>query len=1048
MKKAYLFIICVLFIDSLYAQNPYFEYVKQIKGNVGSYAFATGVNVDALGNVYSIGRFQGTFDFDPGNGVYNLTSTSFYNNSYITKMDANGNFIWAKSFVGGENVPTKIVVNASGDVYTIGNFGDAYVTATIDLDPGLGIANLTSSIGGGDFFISKLDANGNYQWAKRIGSGGNDYGNCIQLDAFGNVIIGGVFSGVVDFDPNAGIVNLSGGYSNAFILKLDANGNFVWVKNFESNFIVNGSNVNELKIDAFGNIITTGSFYGTVDFDPGLGVYTLSSAYGGNTISSYIAKLNSAGNLIFAKPILATGQVYSQVFSNSIDVDASGNIFVTGSFAGTVDFDPGPLTQNETGSLYTIFILKLNSSGDFQWVRTFGNGGTSYQARRSIQTDALGNVYLGCNFSNTIDFDPGPGVQNLSTNAFDEMVIAKYDANGNYIWARELGGTGSPTLAAIRLASNAIYIAGSFEGIVDFDPNGSVVNKIAQQSYKDAFVLKLVECDNLTTINVLQTACNSYYWSEKDTTYTQSGIYSHFSNCQTTVLFLTVLNYMTDVYVTACDSYYWEVSPQNNNLTYTESGVYEYVSFLDMFGCPHGFRLHLTIVPTVQINSYVTACDTYTWPVNGQTYTQSGVYSQQVGNGNPNCELMILNLTINNSINNIVPVNICSPNSYTWPVNGQTYNVSGNYTYTVPNQYGCDSTTTLLLSVYALPIVSASNVIACPNVPVSLIGSPPGIGGSFSVANPYLGPNTSYTYTFTDLFTGCSATSAPATITNSVMTPASIIQPIQVGTTSATVSWTPVQGATIYFLWYRPVGAVNWFTPSTAGTSLVLTGLIPNTMYECRIRNNNVNCNQFGPFGPIQNFTTLNGLCAAATTFITPFTTTNTTALLNWNGILNVAQYSVWYKKSVDASWLTLMFSGATTQFLLTGLTPNTMYDVRIRNRCNGDPTFSPFGPTYTFGTPPRNGNGDLAIEPLIKVFPTPTKDKLFIELNLDKSERVEFKLLDITGKLLKEMNTDAIMGLNSINMRMSEFAKGIYSLQIHFPNSHASVVKKITKVE
>jgi hypothetical protein len=456
----------------------------------------------------------------------------------------------------------------------------------------------------------------------------------------------------------------------------------------------------------------------------------------------------------------------------------------------------------------------------------------------------------------------------------------------------------------------------------------------------------------------------------------------------------------------------------------------------------------LTIVPTVQINSYVTACDSYTWPVNGQTYTQSGVYSQQVGNGNPNCELMILNLTINNSINNIVPVNICAPNSYTWPVNGQTYNVSGNYTYTVPNQYGCDSTTTLLLSVYALPVVSASNVIACPNIPVILIGSPPGIGGSFSVANPYLGPNTSYTYTFTDLFTGCSATSAPATITNSVMSPASIIQPIQVGTTSATVSWTPVQGATIYFLWYRPVGAVNWFTPSTAGTSLVLTGLIPNTMYECKIRNNNANCNQFGSFGPIQNFTTLNGLCATATTFITPFTTSSTTALLNWNGILNVAQYNVWYKKSVDASWFTLMFGGATTQFLLTGLTPNTMYDVRIRNRCNGDPTFSPFGPTYTFGTPPRNGNGDLAIEPLIKVFPNPTTDELFIELNLDKSERVEFKLLDITGKLLKEMNTDAIMGLNSINMRMNEFAKGIYSLRIHFPSSNASVVKKITKVE
>jgi hypothetical protein len=353
----------------------------------------------------------------------------------------------------------------------------------------------------------------------------------------------------------------------------------------------------------------------------------------------------------------------------------------------------------------------------------------------------------------------------------------------------------------------------------------------------------------------------------------------------------------------------------------------------------------------------------------------------------------------------------------------------------------------LLLSVYALPVVSASNVIACPNVPVILIGSPPGIGGSFSVANPYLGPNTSYTYTFTDLFTGCSATSVPATITNSVMSPASIIQPIQVGTTSATVSWTPVQGATIYFLWYRPVGAVNWFTPSTAGTSLVLTGLIPNTMYECKIRNNNANCNQFGSFGPIQNFTTLNGLCATATTFITPFTTSSTTALLNWNGILNVAQYNVWYKKSVDASWFTLMFGGATTQFLLTGLTPNTMYDVRIRNRCNGDPTFSPFGPTYTFGTPLRPQEWDSENLSYIKVFPNPTHDQVTLEMESNFSGKTTIKLLDITGRLIKQIQTKTIIGLNQISIGMKELAAGTYTLQL-IHNEQQLFTTKVTRLD
>ena len=342
------------------------------------------------------------------------------------------------------------------------------------------------------------------------------------------------------------------------------------------------------------------------------------------------------------------------------------------------------------------------------------------------------------------------------------------------------------------------------------------------------------------------------------------------------------------------------------------------------------------------------------------------------------------------------------------------------------------------------PSVTAGNVIACPGVPVNLVGTPG--GGLFSISNPYLGPNTSYTYTYTDISIGCTVTSSPATVTNSVMTPANITSIVPTSTT-ATVTWTATPGATIYYLWYRPVSGGPWTTPTTAGTSLFLTGLIPNTIYECKIRNNNAACNQFGVFGPVQNFTTLNAPCATATTFITAFTTTNTTALLKWNGLANVAQYSVWYKKSSDASWFTLMFSGATTQFLLTGLAPNTMYDVRIRNRCNGDPTFSPFGPTYTFGTPLRPQEWASENLSYIKVFPNPTNDEVTIEMESNFSGKTTIKLLDITGRLIKQIQTTATKGLNQISIGMKELAAGNYTLQL-IHNEQQLFTTKVTRLD
>jgi hypothetical protein len=327
------------------------------------------------------------------------------------------------------------------------------------------------------------------------------------------------------------------------------------------------------------------------------------------------------------------------------------------------------------------------------------------------------------------------------------------------------------------------------------------------------------------------------------------------------------------------------------------------------------------------------------------------------------------------------------------------------------------------------PTVTASNVVACPSVAISLVGSP--LGGTFSVANPYLGPATNYTYTYVDPSIGCSVTSSPASISVSNMT-APIPLPATVTTNTAAITWPAVAGATIYYVWYRAVGSLPWFTPTTAGTSITLTSLLPNTVYEFKIRCNNATCSQLGSFGALYNFTTFNSPCGTATTFITPFALTNTTALVKWNGLVNVAQYSLWYKKTSDVLWTTLTLTGSTIQYLLTGLSPNTAYDVKIRNRCNSVLTFTPFGSVYQFGTPLKpSPNSDIA-SLSISAYPNPTSDIIYIELEATNPNAITFKLLDMMGKLMLQTTTNTSKGLNHVSIDLKPFANGNYTLQVH----------------
>ncbi|MCL4275779.1 MAG: SBBP repeat-containing protein [Anaerolineales bacterium] len=466
---------------------------------------------------------------------------------------ASGEFLWAKS-MGGEHGELGIGVktDSNGNVYTAGNF-----RGTGDFDPGPNVFNLTAA---GDFsnffdakldgFVSKLDINGNFVWARRLGGVETDQIYDMAVDTIGNVYITGYFEGTVDFGLGAGVSSItSAGERDIFICKLDSNGNLLWAKRMGGTSFDEG---NGIIVDANGNVYTTGYFIDIADFDPGAGTFNLVSAGSwdifiskldtdgnfvwakrmggaGSDISKaiamdannsiiitgnfqltadfnpgagihnlvsignddiFVSKLDKDGNLVWAKQIGGTGSEEGL----SVAVDSTGNILTTGFITSNAptDFDPGSGTYYLIGNgNYDIFISKLDSGGNFVWAKSIG--GQNYDVGYSIAVDSDDNIFTTGYYSfQTVDFDPGLGTFYLENAGQSDIFILKMSNGGELIWAKSIGGTSSDRARGVHLdSSNNIYVTGYFSHTVDFDPGAGITNLHATGDYSDIFVLKL-----------------------------------------------------------------------------------------------------------------------------------------------------------------------------------------------------------------------------------------------------------------------------------------------------------------------------------------------------------------------------------------------------------------------------------------------------------------------------------------------------------------------------------------------------------------------------
>lgn len=489
IKKIVIGFFCSMLLSHVSIAQT-FHWAKSMGGtNVDA---AYDLALDASGNVYTTGQFRGTADLDPGAGTANFTApgSGGWPDAYVTKMDAAGNFVWAKQ-IGGTTIDqgTAVSVDASGNVYICGDF-----SGTVDFDPGAGVYNLTAgSAGYQDFFVMKLNASGNFLWAKSFGGTLSDYAYGLALTSTNQVVVTGLFQNTVDFDPGAGIVNLvSPGLTDVFVLKLDTDGNYVWAGAIAG---TNTESGNDVAIDASDNILLTGRFAGTTDFDPGAGTFNLVSQSATHDI--FICKLTSAGNFSWAGKIGGASVDYGQ----GITTDPSGNVYVTGFFESlNVDFNIGAGTNNLSSGLRDAFVLKMDASGNYLWAKSFQGSPSQTEEGEAVAVDANGNVYVTGRFDGLTDFNPGTGVSNFTPSNYDGFVC-KLNSTGNFLSAYALPGSSGDAAYDIEIdASNNIYTCGSYQGSGDFDPTSGISTLTALGSI-DIFVHKMGCLTNAAPVN-------------------------------------------------------------------------------------------------------------------------------------------------------------------------------------------------------------------------------------------------------------------------------------------------------------------------------------------------------------------------------------------------------------------------------------------------------------------------------------------------------------------------------------------------------------------
>ena len=553
-------------------------------------------------------------------------------------------------------------------------------------------------------------------WAYSIGGLGTSVATDMVLDADGNIFLTGNYQNVADFDPDNDmhIVSSAGG-DDVFITKTSASGNVFWSERIGGPGM---DNANSIAMDQQGNVIVTGSFHGTADFDPGPNVYPLSAGVDGD---AFITKLDENGHFLWA--IQISGDEFSEI--RSVKTDATNTIFVTGLFEGIADFDPTDgVSLHASKGQEDIFLARYTPEGQLMWMNSIGGPGSD--AGRGVTVTPAGQVWVSGHFSEAVDFNPNPDEATLTAQGLEDIFVATYTNQGGYIRALRIGGNENEEVNGIHMdASGDILLTGKFRGNVDFNPN-TFNDFLASEGGDDGFVVKFSPSGTFIwarSFGGVDTDEGMDISSDNHGNILVSGYFTGYADfysgtpdswAQATGeedIFVLTLNSKGDFaridqiggvgsdkgnaiadyqairyYIAGSFTQKMDAEPSSDVFTLTSNDADDF------------FLGSINVCPAVYSFIENTVCDSMISPDGESVWTSSGIYLDTISSALGCDSIVTVDLTV--KFHNESHVTSTSCGSYTPPSGQHTWTQSGEYMETLTNTAGCDSLVFYHLTIY------------------------------------------------------------------------------------------------------------------------------------------------------------------------------------------------------------------------------------------------------------------------------------------------------------------------------------------------------------
>ncbi|MEN8180021.1 MAG: SBBP repeat-containing protein, partial [Pseudomonadota bacterium] len=379
--------------------------------------YGNDIAIDPIGNVVVVGDTFGSVNGDALQGSQDM---------FIAMYDPDGILLWSDQ-IGSSDFDRYfgVSIDNSDDIYAIGSSSGS-----------LGATNL----GGNDIILTKYDSAGNLLWVNQLGTTGSDHGYSVSADSLGNVYICGETTG--SFGASNTTFN-----SDAFVAKLDTDGNTLWIDQFSSSFqLGDGEDCRDIAVDLYDHVYVTG-------YTPGALVEGASGA------EFYVRKYASDGNVEWTTQ---RDSIYANE-ANSIAVDPAGNAYV----AGTGGLDAA------VSGLEDAFIVKFDATGVEQWAELLQS--TGQESLNGVDVDDAGNVFVA-----------GFTVGSLAAanDGDTDIIFARYDTNGNLLsviqnattsWDRANG-------VAVDATGSDYYLVGNTDGDLDGELNNGAYDLFATRN--------------------------------------------------------------------------------------------------------------------------------------------------------------------------------------------------------------------------------------------------------------------------------------------------------------------------------------------------------------------------------------------------------------------------------------------------------------------------------------------------------------------------------------------------------------------------------------